>query len=226
MKRLFAFLLVFALILPIIPANAASDLAPNITAMVLRPDKAGIYFQAQLQGSTNNVVAWGVALSTAQMPNEQNLDTKCLYTRTTDLSATTGPLLTGILKQTNDAATNLKNGEMKIYGCAYAVLTDGSYVFGQGVTYSLCQLMAAIDKKVPTLNAAQKEALNAMYDNYIGITHKWALANIHDDLALNAIDAGHLEISIEVLEDSSYSGIDLASRMYQHAFTCAISSRV
>ena len=226
MKRLFAFLLVFALILPIIPANAASTLAPTITSMVLRPDKAGIYFKAKLEGNTDQVAAWGIALSTSQMPNEQNLDTKCLYTQTTDPEKVNSALLTNIFKQANDAATNLKNGEMKIYSCAYAVLTDGSYVFGQGVTYSLQQLMAAIDKKVGTLNDAQKEALNAMYDNYIGITHKWGLANIHDDLALNAIDASHLEVSIEVLEDSSYSGIDLASRMYQHAFTVAIKTRV
>ena len=225
MKRLFAFLLVFALILPIIPANAAQTVNPTITKMVLRPDRAGIYFTAALD-STNNVAAWGIALSTAKMPDETNLDTSCLYTRTTDFTDGNSVLLTNILQQNNSAATNLQNGEMLVYARAYAEMTDGTLVFGEGVAYSLQQLLAAIDKKVNTLNDTQKEALNAMYDNYIGITHKWGLANIHDDLALNAIDAGHLEVSIEVLEDSSYSGIDLASRMYQHAFTVAIKTRV
>ena len=226
MKRLIGFLLIFALILPIFPAKAADLPDPEITGMVLRPDKAGIYFQAQLSGNTADVVAWGVALSTAQMPNEANLDTKCLYTRTTDPENSSSALLTNIFKQTNDAATNQNNGEMIIYGRAYAILTDGSYVFGEGVGYSLQQLLSAIDKKVPTLNDAQKEALNAMYDNYIGITHRWDLVNMHDDLALNSIDAGHLEISIQALEAASYSGIDLVSRMYQHAFTCAINTRI
>ena len=44
-----------------------------------------------------------------------------------------------------------------------------------------------------------------------------------DALALNEYDASLLDISIQVLEDASYRGLDLVRRMYQHAFTYSIS---
>lgn len=223
MKRLFALLLVFALILPIFPAKAADLPNPEITGMVLRPDKAGIYFQAQLSGNTDNVVAWGVALSTKQMPDETNLDIHCLYTRQTGADTGNGALLKNILRQDNSTAANSANGEMIVYGRAYAELSDGSLVFGEGVGYSLQQLLSAIDGKVNTLTAAQKVALTAMYQDYIGVAHKWTLPKIHstyaEGLALNAYDAALMDISIEVLEDSTFSGMDLANRFYTHAFT-------
>ena len=223
MKRLFALLLVFALILPIFPAKAADLPNPEITGMVLRPDKAGIYYKAQLSGNTDNVVAWGVALSTKQMPDETNLDIHCLYTRQTGADTGNGALLKNILRQDNSTAANSANGEMIVYGRAYAELSDGSRVFGEGVGYSLQQLLSAIDGKVSTLTAAQKEALTAMYQDYIGVAHKWTLPKIHstyaEGLALNAYDAALMDISIEVLEDSTFSGMDLANRFYTHAFT-------
>lgn len=42
-------------------------------------------------------------------------------------------------------------------------------------------------------------------------------------LALNEYDASLLDISIQVLEDASYQGLNLVRRMYQHAFTYSIS---
>ena len=223
MKRLFALLLVFALILPVFPAKAADLPNPEITGMVLRPDKAGIYYKAQLSGNTDDVVAWGVALSTKQMPDETNLDIHCLYTRQTGADTGNGALLKNILRQDNSAAANSANGEMIIYGRAYAELSDGSLVFGEGVGYSLQQLLSAIDGKVSTLTAVQKEALTTMYQDYIGVAHKWTLPKIHSTyaggLALNAYDAALMDISIEVLEDSTFSGMDLANRFYTHAFT-------
>ena len=43
-------------------------------------------------------------------------------------------------------------------------------------------------------------------------------------LALSNYDAAILDISIQVLEDASYQGLDLVRRMYQHAFTYSIST--
>ena len=60
MKRIFAILLVFALILPIMPAKAAAEPASvTITAMVLRPAQAGVYYKCAITGDTSNVAAWG-----------------------------------------------------------------------------------------------------------------------------------------------------------------------
>ena len=223
MKRFIGFLLIFALILPIFPVKAAEPVKPVITGMVLRPGCAGVYYQCALSGDTSNVVAWGVALSTKEMPDETNLDEHCLYTRQTGTDTGNGALLKNILRQDNGVAANLKSGEMTIYGRAYAELADGSLVFGEGVRYSLQQLLTAIDGKFDTLTPAKQDALSSMYQDYIGVAHKWTLPKIHssyaDGLALNSYDAALMDISIEVLEDSTFSGLDLANRFYTHAFT-------
>lgn len=224
MKRIFAILLVFALILPIMPAKAAAEPASvTITAMVLRPAQAGVYYKCAITGDTSNVAAWGVAMSTKQMPDEANLDMDCLYTRITGTDTANGALLSGVLKQANTAADNHKNGDMAIYGRPYVELKDGTRIFGKGICHNLHQLLGAIDSKFDTLSPAQQEAVSAMYQDYIGVTHKWSLPNIHstyaDGLALNTYDAAIMDTSIQVLEDASFSGMDLANRFYTHAFT-------
>ena len=223
MKRMLSLLLVLTLLLPAFPAKAAEPASAEISAMVLRPDCAGIYYQCKLTGNTSDVAAWGVALSTLMMPDETNLEEACLYTRTTGTDTANSALLTGVLKQENTAAENLQNGETVIYSRPYVELTDGTRVFGDGFRHSLRQLLAAIDNKTESLSAAQKEAVSDLYANYIGVLHKWALPNLHatyaEGLALNGYDAAIMDTSVQVLEDASYTGLDLVSRMYTHAFT-------
>lgn len=55
---------------------------------------------------------------------------------------------------------------------------------------------------------------------------QFTLAAEPDSLALNEVDAAILDISIQVLEDASYQGIDLVHRMYQHAFSCGIQNYI
>lgn len=223
MKRLFSFLLIFALCLPIFPVKAAENTTVTITAMTLRPDQVGVYYQCSLSGDTSGVAAWGVALSTVAVPDESNLDTLCRYTRIVGTDVANGALLTGVLKQENSAAVNAENADAPIYGRPYVELTDGTKVFGKTVCHTLRQLLTAIDAKADTLTAAQKEALATMYEDYIGVTHKWGLSNLHktyeNGLALNAYDAALMDTSIQALEDSTFSGMDLANRFYTHAFT-------
>ena len=232
MKRFVSFLLVLMLVVAMVPqaALAAGKPVPQITGMTLRPSCAGVYFTAELAGDTSQVDTWGVALSLAEMPSKTNLDTACLYTRTTDLGAGNSVLLTDVLSQEKAAATNLENGEAVIYGRPYAQLKDGSMVFGNGVTMSLKELLVAIDEIAGTLDETQTAALAKMYGDFIGITYHWDLVNIHASYgkgcALNSLDADALDISVQVLEDASYEGVDLASRMYQHAFTCSIKSHI
>lgn len=223
MKRLFAVVLVLALLLPAFPAKAAEPASAQITAVVLRPSQAGVYYQCRLNGDTGQVAAWGVAMSTEEMPDATNLVAKCLYTRTTGTDTANGAMLTGVLKQANPAAVNEQNGEMVIYGRPYVEMQDGTRVFGEGVSYTLRQILTAIDDRADTLTVIQKEAVTRMYAEYIGVIHKWALPKLHETyengMALNAYDAGILDTSVQVLEDSSYSGVDLIDRIYTHAFT-------
>lgn len=223
MKRIFSFFLVLALILPVFPTKAAEPATATITAMTLRPGCAGIYYKCSLSGDTSDVAAWGVALSTKKMPEKTNLDTDCLYTRVTGADVSNGALLTNILRQNNSVSANQGNADMTIYGRPYMETKDGQILFGEGVQFNLRQLLTAIDKKSNTLTPAQKEAVSEMYKKYIGVTHKWGLPNLHktyaDGLALNAYDAALMDTSIQALEDSTFSGMDLANRFYTHAFT-------
>ena len=221
MKRLFALLLVFALILPVFPAKAAEPATVSITSMVLRPGCAGVYYQCAITGDTSNVAAWGVAMSTKEMP--ESLSGDCLYTRQTGADPTNGALLTNILRQDNSAAANESNANTPIYGRPYIETKDGQILFGEGVCHNLQQLLTAIDAKATALTDAQTAAVADLYEDYIGITHKWTLPNLHntyaEGLALNSYDAALMDTSIQVLEDSTFSGMDLANRFYTHAFT-------
>ena len=221
MKRLFALLLVFALILPVFPAKAAEPATVSLTSMVLRPGCAGVYYQCAITGDTSNVAAWGVAMSTKEMP--ESLSGDCLYTRQTGADPTNGALLTNILRQDNSAAANESNANTPIYGRPYIETKDGQILFGEGVCHNLQQLLTAIDAKATALTDAQTAAVADLYEDYIGITHKWTLPNLHntyaEGLALNSYDAALMDTSIQVLEDSTFSGMDLANRFYTHAFT-------
>ena len=223
MKRFFAFLLIFGLLLPVFPTKAAEPATATITAMVLRPSCAGVYYRCALSGDTSNIAAWGVAMSTSEMPDESNLDTKCLYTRVTGTDTANGALLSGILSKEYSVAENEDNADRTIYGRPYVETTDGTKIFGEGVSYDLMQLLTAIDSKAESLSAEQKGAVSAMYEDFIGVTHKLGLSNLHktyaDGLALNAYDAAIFDTSVKVLENSSYSGMDLVNRLYTHAFT-------
>ena len=221
MKRLFAILLVFALVLPVFPAKAAEPATITITSMALRPGCAGVYYQCAISGDISDVAAWGVAMSTKEMP--ESLSGDCLYTRQTGADPANGTLLTNILRQDNSAAANESNANMPIYGRPYIETKDGQILFGEGVCHNLQQLLTAIDAKAATLTDAQTAAVADLYEDYIGITHKWALSNLHNTyaqgLALNAYDAALMDTSIQVLEDATFSGMDLANRFYTHAFT-------
>ena len=134
MKRLFAILLVFALVLPVFPAKAAEPATVTITSMALRPGCAGVYYQCAISGDTSDVAAWGVAMSTKEMP--ESLSGDCLYTRQTDTDTTNGALLTNILRQDNSAAANESNANTPIYGRPYIETKDGQILFGGQIFFS------------------------------------------------------------------------------------------
>ena len=223
MRRFFACLLVLAMLLPGFPVKAAEPVTAKITSMVLRPGCAGVYYRCALSGDTSQVAAWGVAMSTQQMPDRDNLETHCLYTRITGADTGNGALLSGVLKQENTAEANRERAEMTVYGRPYVEMKDGQLLFGDGVGYTFCQLLGLIDEQVSALSAVQKDGVSAMYEDYLGVTYRWGLPNLHatyaDGLALNSYDASVLDTSIRVLEDASYSGLDLVNRMYYHAYT-------
>ena len=230
MKRISSFLLVIVILIAALPCicQAADTLNPRLTDINLRPSCAGIYFGAELAGDTTDVVAWGVAMSTATMPDETNMNSRCLYTRTTNLEPGYGVLLTDILEQSNSVSTNLYHSAIRIYSRAYAELSDGTLVFGEGIKLTLKQLLRSVNEIADTLDDTQLEGISAMYGDYINLFYQWDLTNLHQHFgkgrALNSLDADALDISVQVLEESSYQGVDLVSRMYQHAFTCKLIS--
>ena len=171
MKRVFAFLLVIALLVATVPAfaNAKEETVPvEITTMVLRPSVAGVYYRCQYTGSTENLAVWGVALSVYEMPNAENMEELCQYTvfYPEDTGVMNSALLTGILKEENSDATNGDHLNTVIYARPYVLTKQNALIFGEGLTHTFGQLVNKVDEKFEELEPAQQVAMMEMVQTY------------------------------------------------------------
>lgn len=87
-------------------------------------------------------------------------------------------LLQRILSAESTAAENKEKGKMVIYARAYALLADGTYVYGDVAQVSLQQLVMAIDGNWDNLTDAQKESVSAMYSAFEQTMSVWNIPNI------------------------------------------------
>ena len=157
----------------------------KITAMSLRASAAGVYYKCQFAGDeivAEKVAYSGVALSVAEIPNEQNIDTKCLYSTFKGFAAggdnVTSTLLSGIMKQTNTQEKNSQNAELPVYGRAYILTKDGQFVFGSAVKRSFREQLEAIDANWEQLAIAQKAEVLKLYSTYAEIMDSWNIPNV------------------------------------------------
>ena len=138
------------------------------------------------------VKSFGVALSVYDEPNAENMETKCKYSKFNTFASgennkSTGTLLRGIMKETNSSTINIRNANMQIYGRAYVLLDDDTgdgthYMFGQGVSYSLRQVIEAIDDMwtdpSANLSADDKENVVDLCETFDDVTKDWDIPNI------------------------------------------------
>ena len=158
----------------------AHPLDMKITGISLRTGAAGMYYTGSWIGdevTSAMVESYGVALSTAVIPDETFMDenSKCLWTKETDtLTRDTteySVLVGGIMKTLAEdadrtAEENRKNGDTKINAVAYVKLSDGGMLLSDCVSYSLHDLMGMVDERILTDSVNYRKYTNQMRDFY------------------------------------------------------------
>jgi hypothetical protein len=144
----------------------------------LRASCAGIYFTSEFNYDevvARNLTAQGVTLSTVNAaPVADDSDASCLYT-----VGGNSVLLSGIMKESNTAQTNRFNARQAIYGRAYLLLNDGSYLYSEAVTTTLRDVVETIDTTLwNELSDAQKASLAEMYNTFSNAMDVWNIDNI------------------------------------------------
>lgn len=160
----------------------------QMIAMTLRADVAGVYYKSDFgvdEMIASRIKGYGVALSVYDEPDADNLEQSCAYTYFTNFTAggldaeATSTLLTGIMKEKNSESTNISNANTPVYGRAYFVLDDGSYLFGALANRSFKEQVEGASDIWYTLTKAQKDSVDAMYNRYYNIIDEWDAMNIH-----------------------------------------------
>lgn len=151
----------------------------NIRAMALRPAEGGLYYVCDFGGDTlaaEQVAAYGIAMSLERAPTQQNMGK---FTQREDtLGTANGTLLKGIMKEENGRVTNCRNAAIPVYGRAYAVLKDGTYLFGVTRCRSLQEQVELADAQWLSLSHGEQEALKALYESFRSEMGGWDIPNL------------------------------------------------
>jgi len=176
----------------------------KLTAISLRPAADGVcapsvYYKCSFKGDqkvADAAESYGIALSTVEMPNGDNLESLCAYSWFDEFDSGAagndkkGTLLYGVMKPTNNTLINNRNANIPIYGRAY-LKTEAGYMFGCGYERTLKQVTEGADALWSQLTADQKNKLLEMYSTYSSVMKSWDLPNIKylqgiDEMALSA----------------------------------------
>ena len=212
-------------------ANAYSFHRINlqIDSMSLRAENVGIYYNSHFAGDekvAENVKSFGIALSIDGIPDENNLIYKCgrsVFTGFTAGSnnAGTSTLLKNIMRSENPQSTNEANSQLPIYGRAYILTNNGTYIFGKHVARSLKEQvsLAASNENWERYTKVQKDAALSMYRQYKDIMRQWKVANIESALCLDGNDplSPSKEGSLKVLAVTSSFGLNTTQLLYDVA---------
>lgn len=160
----------------------------QMVAMTLRSNVAGVYYKSDFgidEMIADRIKGYGVALSVYAEPTAENLEDSCGYTYFTNFTAggldtdATSTLLTGVMKEKNSESRNEINANTPIYGRAYFLMDDGTYLFGATANRSFKEQVEATSDIWYSLNKTQKDSVDAMYNLYRNIIDKWDAMNIH-----------------------------------------------
>lgn len=151
-----------------------------ITAVTLRPESAGLYFNGSFRVDESlTVKRQGITLSLFNdQPVADGTDETCLWS-----TGDTSVLVDNILKPDNARAVNNRNGAMPIYARAYVELADGSYLYSDGVVDTLQSVVESADKQLSSLTDVQKAAINTMYAAFRETMDTWQIPNLEHEYA-------------------------------------------
>ena len=165
----------------------------ELKTLTLRTSDVGMYYKSNFVGDevvARNVISYGVALSTAEVPTTENLDTSCLYSSFTGFTAgangndndATSTVLKNIMKSDNSYMKNKVNASTSVYGRSYIHTEDG-YTFGSCVSYSLRDALGAVVGQLwSDLESEDKTAVVDMFIQYKSIVCKWNIPNIRAEV--------------------------------------------
>ena len=143
-----------------------------ITNVVLRPACSGLYFKGGFTfGAQETVNRYGIAVSLYnKLPMADDSDETSLYT-----IGNNSVLISNILTGDND-----KSGKKLIYARPYALLGDGTYIYGNVVCTNLKSVVEAIDAQFSNLTTAQKEAIAVLYRQNTATMQSWPIPQIKE----------------------------------------------
>ena len=159
----------------------------QLKAMTLRPESAGVYYKSVFGADEmvkDYVSAYGVALSIIAEPTAENLESLCKRTVFTDFQAgghdldTTSTLLTNVMMESNPDLRNTQNAKTPVYGRAYILLKNGTYLFGNPAKRTLQEQVESVSDIWDGLTTAQKDSVYTMYTTYQNVMKSWDIINI------------------------------------------------
>jgi len=167
----------------------------QISCMTLRPDVngesvPGLYYKSYFAGDekvADRIAQFGVALSATGEPDESAISERHASEFTgfkggkgANVTTSTGTLLKGIMKTGNKDLINNRNANIPVYGRAYVLLDDGTYLFGESVNRTLRTQVEMIEDlwKAGKLDAEQRTALVEMCSDFYSVVRYWDIPSI------------------------------------------------
>ena len=150
----------------------------RITNVTLRPSADGIYYTGSFGCDatlTSDIASYGVAVSLVNAPGADFMtDSDTLYTNFEGASLqgganVTGTLISGIMKQENNAKLNSAYGQMPIFAASYLMMNDGTVVLSDSVALSLQDVMKTVDTLIdsdPLHFRKLTNPMRAFYDKW------------------------------------------------------------
>ena len=154
-----------------------------VDTVTLRTRSASVYFNADFMGDSKVqalIDTFGVAFSLEGAPDAATFENEGTYTvfsqdQFNSDEVITSSLVTGILKDSNDLATNTLNATTVIYGVPYIRYADGTTQMGDTQCISLMGILKALEDRWTDLSMAAQDDVMDMYLNYEGIMGNWEL---------------------------------------------------
>ena len=199
----------------------------EIYAVTLRVDSTvdkqepGLYYKSYFkadQMAADKIATFGVALSVFETPDATNLDGENVKYSVHDhfeagpngnIGNNSSTLLKGILKSTNNNATNKRNLTIPVIGRAYAKTIDGQVLFGVGVRRSLERQLKGVDGIVESLSEIQVSAVVRLYNQFKSILTDYDLPGIKS--AVETAEEG----TLKVLVLGNSHGLDATNLLYE-----------
>jgi len=170
----------------------------QISAMSLRSNAVdsegnltpGLYYKSYFAGDekvAGKVEKFGVALSATGVPDASTLSPQNASVfegfqpgENANEGNSTGTLLKGVMKTTNKDLINNRNANIDVYGRAYVLLDDGTYLFGESVDRTLRTQVEMIEDlwKAGKLDEDQKAALVEMCSEFYPVVRYWNIPSI------------------------------------------------